>query len=298
MWTRAIRGRALAVAALFFAGGGFAPGFTLAATPAQMPAAGAGRSGAPDRVTPDKAKPDKDKTALVSRTGPKLSISLDVDAATGAMRASRAYALQSAQGYIREAEEAAKALAAEDTELSAAYEGSFQAYWASDTFLSLHGTHYLFTGGAHGNTAFQSALFDLKANRPVPLHAIIEGLNRQSPVRARLVAYIRQEIARQKLEKDEETITPEAVRKRLKEDMFMGSEAGGKHAYFANYVFLTADTIGGKTNTLPSRAPVVAVQLLYAPYEMGAYAEGMFDVTVPVEVFREAVHPAFRAFFK
>ncbi len=138
-------------------------------------------------------------------------------------------------------------------------------------FLSLSAQHYTYSGGAHGGTSTSSIVWDKAAGRrlaPMTLFADPQAL--WAAVRAPFCAALKAE-----------------QRRRLE-----GQEPDGDmHACppLKNLVLLVGSHDGRRID----RLGLVADQ-----YVAGSYAEGIYDITVPVTpAVLRAVKPAYRAAF-
>lgn len=141
-------------------------------------------------------------------------------------------------------------------------------------WLSLSATYWAFSGGAHGNTWFGAMLFDKRAKTPRdPLTLFISKAALSKAIRTPFCAALN----RQRAEKRGEAIKP------------------GSTAMFDECIDPVGQTVllGSK-----SRRSFDRIGILVAPYEAGPYAEGAYEVTVPVTpAVLAGVKPQFRNAF-
>ena len=141
-------------------------------------------------------------------------------------------------------------------------------------WLSLSASYWSFSGGAHGNTWFGAMLFDKRANTPRdPLTLFTSKAALSQAIRAPFCAALN----RQRTEKRGEAIKP------------------GSTAIFEECIDPVGQTIllGSK-----SRRAFDRIGILVAPYQAGPYAEGTYEVTVPVTpAVLAAIKPRFRNAF-
>jgi hypothetical protein len=137
----------------------------------------------------------------------------------------------------------------------------------TDKLLSLESTTYLYQGGAHGNTALQSLLWDrsLKAQvRPATLFKA--GTNH-----AKLDALLCRMIADAKKTREGADYNP--------------NDPTWPCPKWAQSTFALAPSDqAGKAGGLI---------FLFSPYAIGPYADGPFDITVPQQAFHDALAPAY-----
>ncbi len=141
-------------------------------------------------------------------------------------------------------------------------------------WLSLSATHWEFTGGAHGNTNFDSLLWDRKAGTardPVSLFASVKALE------AAAQPAFCDALDKQREEKRGEKVVRSA-------DDWMTACIG----------FDSVTVILGSSNG----QTFDRIGFLVAPYAAGPYAEGDYEVTLPVTpAVMKAVKPQYRASF-
>lgn len=141
-------------------------------------------------------------------------------------------------------------------------------------WLSLSGNIYAYTGGAHGNSAFETVLWNKQAGvRRQPLDLFTSAKALGAAIRKPFCAGLDKERAKKREGTDmdngitefSECIDP------MEQTVILGSSNGA-----------TFDRIG----------------LLIAPYAAGPYAEGSYEVTVPVTgAVLAAVKPEYRSSF-
>jgi hypothetical protein len=155
-----------------------------------------------------------------------------------------------------------------------AWDQSWQIVTDLPGWLSLSASYWTFTGGAHGNSWFGAMLYDKRARLPrdpLTLFASKQALSRA--IRAPFCAALN----RQRAQKRGEPVKP------------------GSTALFEDCI----DPVG-QTILLGSRGHkgFDRIGVLVAPYEAGPYAEGSYEVTVPVTpAVLGAVRREYRAAF-
>jgi hypothetical protein len=139
-------------------------------------------------------------------------------------------------------------------------------------FLSLSGDLYAYTGGAHGNPASAALLWDKTAGRRIAPAAIF-----LSPAAI------------------ERAIAPAYCSRLNRERAKRRGEAVGKGGLFDDCPKAKELTILlGSSN----RQRIDRIGLIADPYVAGAYAEGAYEVTLPVTpALLQAVKPAYRSAF-
>lgn len=151
---------------------------------------------------------------------------------------------------------------------------SLKAEWKVVTnlprWLSLSGDTYSFSGGAHGNYGFAALLWDKQAKKAlVPESVFVSTAALEAAVRAPFCAALNQ----QRAEKREEPIDPAST------DMFDVCPGIGE----------TTVILGSSNSRTFDR-----VGFLIDPYVAGPWAEGSYEVTLPVtKAVKAAVKPAF-----
>lgn len=141
----------------------------------------------------------------------------------------------------------------------------------STRLLSLYAQNDIFSGGAHPSSTFQALLWDKNRNElinPAGLFAV--GADMKA-----VDAYVCHEV--------------EAERSRRMGEPTTQAASGFSCPKFADSrLILVPSTINGKFG---------AVEALYAPYEVGSYAEGPYEIRVPQNVLRGALSPEFAGEF-
>ncbi len=140
-------------------------------------------------------------------------------------------------------------------------------------YLSLAAATYTYTGGAHGNSVFDSMIWDRKAEEAMPqtaLFASSETLERA--VREAYCTGLRAEQA-----------------ERLGANMTNGADLFEGCPALEELVIVLGSTDGTSFNS---------INLMAAPYVAGSYAEGSYEVTIPVtQAVIDAAKPGYRAAF-
>jgi len=131
-------------------------------------------------------------------------------------------------------------------------------------FISLINTNWMYTGGAHGNTFYESLAFDRKHRRIIKLSSLFNGEEAEAKARKTIRTYVIKDILRQKAERMEKPVE------------------GFKDEWVSNGV-------EGKfqVSTLePSdqKGKVAGLRMWYGPYAVRSFAAGPFDAFVPATV--------------
>ncbi len=152
------------------------------------------------------------------------------------------------------------------------YEKTWEVVADLPRFLSLSAGSYLYTGGAHGNSAFDALVWDREVGAAIDPKAMFRS--------------------------------PEALQDALGEAWCMALKAERTERVGAEYAdddsLFTCPPIADLV-VLPGSASKTAfdrIGLLAAPYVAGSYAEGPYEVTLPVTPgVLDALKPEYRATF-
>ncbi len=142
-------------------------------------------------------------------------------------------------------------------------------------FLSLSALDDNYTGGAHGNYSYRFLLWDRKANKPLKNYSeiFINGKGALDLVRKEYCAALVKERA-----------------SRLGEDW--AKEAGSSLEQCPPYSDLAIGYVG------KAGQPFDTVQLTAGPYVAGSYAEGAYEIGVPIpKALLGAIKPQYRSAF-
>ncbi len=138
-------------------------------------------------------------------------------------------------------------------------------------FLSLSATVYIYSGGAHGNGAFDDLIWDREAGKALEAKDFFTSpAAMQQALGATWCKALRKE--------------------RVKR---LGDDYGEDASFTCPDIAQLNVLLGSAGKTAFDR-----IGLLAAPYVAGSYAEGAYEVTVPVSpAVLEAVKPEYRAYF-
>ncbi len=144
-------------------------------------------------------------------------------------------------------------------------------------FVSMIGQEYANTGGAHPNTDFMGVVANTKTGEPISISDMFLPRRENSP--ALMVGVC------------------EAL-KTVKTDRIGFAEVHGEEIDCGSPDFLNRLS-GSETTLAPSTDPEKAggFQMYFAPYSVGAYAEGPYMVTVGHYVFANDLRPEYKALF-
>ena len=157
------------------------------------------------------------------------------------------------------------------------YDLSYLETYARAPLYSLLETQDSFTGGAHGNTMLYPVNFDTRTGASFGLYELFDDISDNSPVLEAIQAHVQEDLGKQK-------------KARMGADYYDPSSLEDVKAtedMFRVFTLLPAAD--------QPRASGIIIH--FAPYEVGAYAEGMYSVFVPVSVFQKHLKEDFAGFF-
>jgi len=249
---------------------GPAPGASVAAETQAPPVAAPASPAAPPPVPAGRAEKEENEVYSFAYSYPGAA------AAIPALRDILDRQLEADRSDLVSSARSGKAEAEKDGFPYHAYER--QTDWKVVTdlpdWLSLSSQHYEFSGGAHGMTVSDSLLWDRRAQvarKPAELFASQDAL--RAAIQAPFCAGLDKERARKR----------------------GGPVEQGSGQMFSECIDPTASTlILGSTG----HAAFDRIGILVAPYEAGPYAEGSYEVTLPVtDKIVAALKPQYRAAF-
>lgn len=176
--------------------------------------------------------------------------------------------------------EAAAAFAArgpDDMKIAWEYEVEWKALARAGDYVSLVGTLYQFSGGAHGLGSTDTRLANMKTGEVIDFPAMLRFGKGFSPA---VVIATCEALKKEKLARiDSATVMDEPI-------VCAGPNANVRleDAKIAIAPSNVADKFGG-------------LYVYFDPYAVGAYAEGSYGVIVAHEVFAEDLKPQFKALF-
>jgi hypothetical protein len=137
----------------------------------------------------------------------------------------------------------------------------------------LGGTSYEFTGGAHGNPAYLSILWDKALKRRIDLNALLKpGVDRGALERLLCAA-----VNTEKKVRDPQAAT-----------LTLGPPRDGA---FWSCPALSETVVGLAPSTIPGKAG--GLTFLIGPYVVGPYAEGGYEIDLPQSAIRTLLNPAY-----
>lgn len=141
----------------------------------------------------------------------------------------------------------------------------------SPQLASFYAEHMEFSGGAHGNMNFQTILWNKTDNQPLDSAALFVPNADFKAVDSYLCTQI------------------EVERSRRNETPTRQNPSG----------FPCPKLLESRIILIPSTTPEKfgAVEALYAPYDVGPYAEGAYQIRIPQNLLREVIAPDYRANF-
>ena len=226
------------------------------------PAADSGAAGATDGGT------GGEKTEIANEL---FEFSFEIPAEAAAIPALAAALRAELETQAREARRDA---AASDFPYHAyAYDKSWERVADLPDWLSLSATIYTFSGGAHGMTVFDSLVWDKRADAPLdPIAMFVDKAALNAAIKQPFCA----ELDRQRAEKRGEPIAS-------------GVGEFNKCLDPADSTIILGSSNGRKFDR---------IGVLITPYDAGPYAEGAYEVTLPVtDAVIAAIKPRFRPAF-
>ena len=137
----------------------------------------------------------------------------------------------------------------------------------------LTGTSYEFTGGAHGNPAYLSVLWDKALKRRIDLNALLRGGADRAALDRLLCAALNVE---------KKVRDPQAAVLTLGEP---------KPGTYWSCPTLSETVVGLAPSTTPGKAG--GLTFLIGPYVAGPYAEGGYEIDLPQAQIRALLNPAY-----
>ncbi|MFN7057204.1 PdaC/SigV domain-containing protein [Hyphomonas sp.] len=148
----------------------------------------------------------------------------------------------------------------------------------ADGFISVQQDIYLNSGGAHPNYFLGGALYGVEGGGPVPITAIVAD---PALFGARLKAGLVEAKIDRGYEESARGYVEEQVEEYLGDDAVAGSE-------WANSYILNPSTEEGRFG---------GITVLFSPYDVGPYAEGSYEITIPAAELEGLLTPAWAARF-
>ncbi|MEM5515497.1 RsiV family protein [Henriciella sp. AS95] len=142
------------------------------------------------------------------------------------------------------------------------------------------GTYTIYTGGAHSNLSFDKVNWDLKSDKPVGFDDIFDDAD---TARERMSSLLKEGLLTQKRERLGDTqSTDEDILK-----TWVDPALDAQSALFDHFSVIAS--------TEPEKAGGIVYH--FAPYEVGAYAEGVYVVTLPYRGFEDLLGDTYRSSF-
>ncbi|MCC6946866.1 MAG: DUF3298 and DUF4163 domain-containing protein [Bradyrhizobiaceae bacterium] len=155
---------------------------------------------------------------------------------------------------------------------------SFDA--AAGPYISASVLEYSYTGGAHPNHRTTTILWDREQGRRASIAELFRETKSGGPTLTALAALIREEVAKEKRERDVDVQTPleqDEWLSGIKPDLKMMGAPG-----------LVTSTIDGKA---------AGIDFHFSPYDVGAYAEGDYGAFFPWQALDPLLTERARALF-
>ena len=144
-------------------------------------------------------------------------------------------------------------------------------------FLSLINYTWIYSGGAHGNSTFETLAWDRAKQAALPLSDLFEGAGAAEQARKAMRTFVIKDLLHQK-----------AKNREVPTEGFQDEQVtSGVTGAFPVFTLEVSDQPG----------KISGLRMWYPPYAVGAYAEGSFESFVPHRVFsgflREDLKPLF-----
>jgi hypothetical protein len=137
-------------------------------------------------------------------------------------------------------------------------ETNFSAAGQAGNMISIYGWQYMYTGGAHGNYVLSGSTFQKGADVP-------EGIDAFVADKAALKALVVEGVVAEKIKRGYEESERAMVEGTANDAL------AGDFEWAENFV-LNASTQAGKFG---------GMTVLFSPYDIGSYAEGAYEITIP-----------------
>jgi hypothetical protein len=149
--------------------------------------------------------------------------------------------------------------------------------FGNDRLVSLLAAVWSYTGGAHGNLFFAGIVFDVEAGRTIALEDLFEP---ETPWLDPIAAFVRADLYRQKRE--------------------MGSFEGaeGEDPFIEEGAVAEPQNFEAFGIYGDAKGDAKGLRFHFAPYSVGAFAEGDFHVNVPAVVFDAFLRDDRRTMFR
>lgn len=128
-----------------------------------------------------------------------------------------------------------------------------------------------YAGGAHGNLAFHPVLWDKASDKPLDPQTLFAADADLKPAEN----YLCRQVEAERSKRAETPIT-------------QASSGFGCPKLKSAHFVLIPSTEAGKA---------AAIDVLFAPYEVGPYAEGTYQIRLPLNIIKDAIAPAYAAQF-
>ncbi|MCB1494113.1 MAG: hypothetical protein KDJ77_20285 [Rhodobiaceae bacterium] len=156
---------------------------------------------------------------------------------------------------------------------------SYDDVMITPRFLDVLSVSSEYTGGAHGNTGYEAFLFDREKRAMVTLEDLFGPLADDAPALAAMRDFVHDDLVAQKT--------------RRFPDVFKSEEDVGLQDIRASREFLDIFTVEPSTDG----EHLGGITFHFAPYIVGAYAEGPYEVTIPQAVFAQYLVPDYQGAF-
>lgn len=159
-----------------------------------------------------------------------------------------------------------------------AMEVRHEAVSQEDGFISVRQEAYVNSGGAHPNYFLGGALYAVEGGGPVPITSILADP-------AAFGARLKTGLVDAKIERGYDSSARDYLIDQV--DEYLGTDANAGSEWANNYVLNPStqeDVFGGIT-------------VLFSPYDVGPYAEGSFEITIPAAELTGLLTPAWGARF-
>lgn len=160
------------------------------------------------------------------------------------------------------------------------FERDYSLFSTAGRYVGVLRRDYVFTGGAHPNTAIDTILWDTQTKKQVSIRPFFTETADNGPTMRALAKLIRDAVAKEKKARDVDVAADPAKDEWLKE--------------IAPSLLKLGPLVLAPSNE-PGKSGGLSVH--FSPYAVGPYAEGLYTVVIPWRAFAQYLSPEGRAVF-
>ena len=154
---------------------------------------------------------------------------------------------------------------------------------SSSSFVSVLGSGYVFSGGAHGNNFFRTINVDRRTGKLLQLSDLLADSTALVPIRN----YVKDKLTEKLVKKSQQQDNPQASG--TSEEQIRQWVREGTKPHLDNYQYFWLSE--------PANGHTTGLTFLFPPYQVAPYAEGNQQVFVPASVFAGTLSPVYREWF-